>query len=96
MALSKNLHQPEGIKMTTGQRIRAESRERGRAEGLAEGRAEGLAEGRAKVLLRQLTRRFGPLPTATVQRVEQASVRDLDVWLDRILDAGSLADVLAD
>jgi hypothetical protein len=92
MALSKNLHQPEGIKMTTGQRIRAESRERGRAEGLA----EGLAEGRAKVLLRQLARRFGPLPTATVQRVEQASVRELDVWLDRILDAASLADVLAD
>ncbi|HEX6811182.1 MAG TPA: DUF4351 domain-containing protein, partial [Planctomycetota bacterium] len=87
MAFANNLNQPEGTRMTTGQKLRLEGR--------MQGRAEGRAEGQANVLLRQLTRRFGPLPTEVTQRVQAATQPELDLWIDRILDAKNLADVFA-
>ena len=70
----------------------------GRAEGLTEGRAEGLTEGLVKgeaaLLLRQLERRFGALPTEVRARVAAADTAALEVWGLRVLDAGSLEDVL--
>ncbi len=95
MALSKNLNHPEGLKMTTGQRIRLESRDLGRSEGRSEGRREGRSEGQLHVLLRQLTKRFGPLPKEIAERVQSAGQPQLDTWIDRVLDAKSLADVFA-
>ena len=85
--------------MTTGQRIRLESRqlgrEEGRREGNQEGRQQGLTEARQQTLLRQLQRRFGPLPEQHTQRVLAAGTAELDRWLDRILDAASVDDVFA-
>ena len=75
---------------------RAEGEARGRAEGEARGRAEGEARGKADMLLRQLTRRFGPLPPEIEARVRTADGRRLDAWSERILDARTLADVFAD
>jgi hypothetical protein len=61
----------------------------------ARGRKEGRKEGEGKALLRLLERRFGVLPESVTARVAQASTRDIERWLDRVLDAASLDDVLA-
>ncbi|NBC33040.1 MAG: DUF4351 domain-containing protein [Alphaproteobacteria bacterium] len=73
----------------------AKGRAEGLAEGLAEGRAEGLVEGRVEgrqeaqtdILVRQIERRFGPVPQDLRQRIDAADSATLDRWLDRILDA---------
>jgi len=59
----------------------------------AEGRVEGRTEGKADTLLRQLHRRFKILPSGVEDRVRAADSDRLDEWLDRILDAQTLADV---
>lgn len=64
------------------------------AAGRMEGRMEGRLEGEIAVLARQLTRRFGPLPTWVETRLNAATEQDLAEWGDAILDAASLTDVL--
>ena len=65
------------------------------AEGyLAIGRTEGRLEGEIGVLTRQLTRRFGALPTWAENRLNAATEEGLAEWADAVLDASSLADVL--
>jgi hypothetical protein len=61
-----------------------------RQEGLQAGRQEG----EAALLLRQLERRFGPLPPDVVARVRAADVDALEQCGLRVLDAASLDDVL--
>ena len=56
----------------------------------AEGKVEGKAEGKAEDLKRLLKRRFNALPPWAAQRIEAASIAQLDVWLDGIFDAQSL------
>jgi flagellar biosynthesis/type III secretory pathway protein FliH len=68
---------------------------RGRKEGHQEGRKEGRKEGEGKALLLLLERRFGVLPESVTARVAQSSTRDIERWLDRVLDAASLDDVFA-
>jgi predicted transposase YdaD len=76
----------------------AKGKVEGKAEGKAEGLAEGLAEGEAKAkgstLQRLLLRRFGPLPSWAEERIETASIMELDRWLDGVLDASSLEGLL--
>ncbi|MFD4432852.1 Rpn family recombination-promoting nuclease/putative transposase [Nocardia sp. NPDC058497] len=61
----------------------------------AEGRVEGRTEGEAKVLIRQLTRKFG-IPSAEVaDTVRSASIAQLELWTDRILTATTLDEVFA-
>ena len=50
-------------------------------------------EGRKATLLRQLTRRFGPVPDWAAQRMQQATPTQLDAWLETILDAPTLEAV---
>lgn len=54
------------------------------------------AEGRVAALLRLLRKRFGPLPVELEKRLAATSSDQLDRYLDRVLDAGSLDEVLAD
>lgn len=54
---------------------------------------KGRQEGEASVLIRQLTRRFGPLDASVLQRLQQASSDDLECWADNILDAKTLDEV---
>lgn len=54
---------------------------------------EGRQEGELNVLLRLLTRRFGPLDAATEQRLQRASSDELERWADNILDAQTLDEV---
>lgn len=56
----------------------------------AEGRAEGRAEEATRLLLRLLTRKFPTVPDDVRKRVESASVEQLEVWCDRVLDAETL------
>ena len=71
----------------------ADGKAEGLATGLAEGKAEGLAEGKAATLLRQLQRRFGPVPRSMRDRVAASDVAQIDTWLDAVLDAPSLSAV---
>jgi hypothetical protein len=72
----------EEVLMTTAEDLRAE------------GRVEGRVEGEANVLVRQLTRKFGPLPESTEATIRAASPAQLEVWTDRVLVAASLDEVL--
>ena len=60
----------------------------------AEGEAKGKAEGKVDVLKRQLRRRFNVLPTWAAQRIDAASITQLDTWLDGIFDAPSLEGLI--
>jgi len=45
------------------------------------------------MLKRQMKKRFGALPDEVLQRVDTASVSELDAWGENLLDAGTLEDV---
>ena len=60
-----------------------------REEGIEKGRQEG----EAKALLRQLEAKFGTPPPDLVTRVQAAEPEQIEVWLTRILTAGSPAGV---
>jgi hypothetical protein len=62
----------------------------------ARGEARGEIKGERKLLLRQLVRKFGELPYAVRQRVEEADEARLSLWAERILSAETLDDVLAE
>jgi predicted transposase YdaD len=51
------------------------------------------AEGEAAVVLRQLERKFRPLPESARLRVAGADAETLLIWAERILDANSLDEV---
>lgn len=62
----------------------------GRDEGWDEGKAKGKAEGKADTLKHQLRRRFDTVPAWAEQRIDAASIAQLDTWLDGIFEAQSL------
>jgi hypothetical protein len=60
----------------------------------SKGRREGVLEGKQDALLRQLTAKFGPVPARTVSRVRAIhSLKELDRYLDRVLEARSFAEI---
>jgi len=86
--------------MTSYEELMSRAEARGVARGVAMGEAKGEARGEAKgeqtVLLRLLTRRFGPLPADVEARVRQADTARLELWADRVLEARTLDEVLAE
>ena len=57
-------------------------------------REEGAVEAKRETLLRQLTRKFGPLPEGVTARVNALqSTAELDTYLDRLVTAGSLEEM---
>lgn len=70
--------------------------ERLRNEGYARGKAEGKAEGKAQTLIRLVRRRFGPASEQVIARIEGARAAELDQWIDRVLDARSLAELFGE
>ncbi|MEF8755096.1 MAG: DUF4351 domain-containing protein [Accumulibacter sp.] len=56
-------------------------------------KAEGKAEGEALALQKLLRRRFGSIPAEVLQEISGASVEQIDIWLDQVLDAGTLEDL---
>ena len=55
---------------------------------------KGLLKGEALALQRLLVKRFGPLSDHAAQQIESATADQIDLWIDRVLDAQSLNDVL--
>jgi hypothetical protein len=88
MAIQRHRQRPEETIMSTAERLRR--------EGMEKGMATGDRHGRAATLQRLPARRFGPLPPTIESRLRDATVADLERWADRILDAGTLDEVLAD
>ncbi|MBF0272020.1 MAG: cytosolic protein [Magnetococcales bacterium] len=65
----------------------------GQKRGRLEGRLEGKLEGKAEALIALLQRRFGSDAESVRSRVTGAEAQDLEIWLDRILEADSLHGV---
>ena len=49
--------------------------------------------GKRESLRRQLRRRFSAIPSRVDDRIQSASIEELDEWIDRILDAKTLEDI---
>lgn len=56
--------------------------------------AEGRLKGEAGLLIRQLERRFGALPDWAQDRIATSDIEAVEEWGLRVLDAGSLDEVL--
>jgi predicted transposase YdaD len=67
----------------------------GKLQGKLEGKLEGKIEGKCALLERQLTRRFGPLPAWAKEQLASATDAQLDSWGERVLDAQTIREVLA-
>ena len=68
-----------------------------RREGIQEGVKQGLEQGERKVLLRQLRRRFGAEVDGELERrVAAAPAEQIEIWVERVLSAATLAELLAD
>jgi len=67
--------------------------QRGMQQGMQQGKLEGKLEGQSTTLMRQITKRFGPLSPDTAQRLQTATAEQLELWTDRILDAPTLAAI---
>jgi predicted transposase/invertase (TIGR01784 family) len=64
-------------------------------EGRMEGRLEGTLEGRSAVLERLLRKRFGTIAPMYLERIRSASIEQLDLWAERILDAKSIQEIFS-
>ncbi|MCV2219112.1 DUF4351 domain-containing protein [Thauera sp. Sel9] len=62
----------------------------------SEGVQQGMHQGELAVLIRQLTRRFGPLDPVTDERLRKAKSVELEQWAENILDARTLEDVFSE
>ncbi len=74
---------------------REDGRVEGRVEGRAEGRAEGRIEERQALVLRLLTRKFGPLPEAVSTRITGLDSDTVLMLADALLDFATQAELIA-
>jgi predicted transposase YdaD len=66
-----------------------------RAEGKAEGKAEGQQQEARALVLRQLTRKLGLIPAATVARIDGLSVERLEHLGEALLDFAEMANLVS-
>ncbi|MBF0192841.1 MAG: DUF4351 domain-containing protein, partial [Magnetococcales bacterium] len=66
------------------------------AKGERRGMQIGRQEGETALLLRQLQRRFGAVPTWAVEKITQADLPSLEEWSLRVLEAHSLEEMFSD
>ncbi|MAM88379.1 MAG: transposase, partial [unclassified Hahellaceae] len=88
-----HLHRQAGLKEGLEQGLE-QGIEQGLERGIEQGLERGIELGEARTLKRLLTKRFGELSADALQRIDSATLVQLEVWLDRVLDADSLAAVL--
>jgi predicted transposase YdaD len=67
----------------------------GRLEGRTEGRTQGRIEGRRETILRQLRRRFGPLPADLDDRIGALTEAKVDDLVEAVLDFRNIGDAVA-
>lgn len=66
-------------------------------EWVERGKKEGRQEGEINTLLRQIERKFGSEAKKAYQdRIEKASLGELDRWLDRFATADSVEQIFGD
>lgn len=99
--MNKITHPPvlEALKHLEGMYSEAELREIAfdleKAERDAQWMLDGAkTEGYQDVLKRQLSRRFGPLSSAIVDKVDNARTEQVLAWLDNVMDAPTIDEVL--
>ncbi len=68
--------------------------ERYREEGMQKGMQEVMQKAEVLVLVRQLRSKFGDLPEGIRDRIEQADSDTLLRWLDRVLTANDINEVI--
>lgn len=73
--------------------LRAEAKAEGKAEGEAEGVVKGKAEAVRQMTLTFLTRRFGELPKALVERIATEDADWCQNLFDRAITATSLSEL---
>src|SRR5450830_422416 len=66
----------------------------GRSEGLSQGRSQGIAQGIAMMLTRVIEQRFTPVPAWAYQRLQIASVEQLEAWSEQMFSAPTLEALL--
>jgi hypothetical protein len=93
MDLAKYEYQSDFAKRYVAQG-QAEGEARGEARGEAKGRAQGEMSGRIALVIKQLTRRFGPLTDAARTQIAGASIEELDTIGERLLTAQTLQEAL--
>ena len=62
-------------------------------QGIEQGIEQGIGLGEARLLKRLLTSRFGTLPPAIAEQIDQADSADLERWSTRLFEATSLEAV---
>jgi predicted transposase YdaD len=92
--LGKQEGRQEGIQLGK-QEGRQEGIQLGKQEGRQEGIQVGRIEGESQLLAKLLSKRFGPLPAWAREKMAHADIEQLEVWGERVLDAGTLADIFA-
>jgi flagellar biosynthesis/type III secretory pathway protein FliH len=70
-----------------------EWKQQGREQGREQGERKGRDLGEVNLLLRQLERRFGSLPSWVAERLEQAREAELEHWAERVLECATLEGV---
>jgi len=65
----------------------------GMQKGIEQGIEKGIEKGEALVLQKLLIKRFGPLPADLSAQIGAATAAQIDVWVDRVLDARNLDEV---
>jgi predicted transposase/invertase (TIGR01784 family) len=97
--VQQTLDRLKGLSADTETRRMAWVRERAlldEATALHEAAARGEARGEAKALTLLLTQRFGPFTPETSQRLQTATVEQLERWLGRVLEAPNLDAVFSE
>ncbi len=97
-ARARASQEAEDTIMNLAEKLRAEGRQEGQREGRRKGREEGLRQGlqagARESLLRLLRLRFGQVDSAALARIQAADLPVLERWLDRVLSAATLGEVL--
>jgi predicted transposase YdaD len=86
--------EPNGLKKGVLRKMLTEAMPQ-KAERLMSIAEECALEGRAEMLLRMMTRRFGPVPDTYMQRVTHGSVEELHAWADALFDGKTLDEMFA-
>jgi predicted transposase YdaD len=81
--------------MTAAQEWMLEGMEKGLEKGREEGRQEGEHTALVSTLTQLIRLRFRALPPEVTPRIEAASKAELQCWIERILTAETLDDLLA-
>ena len=70
--------------------------EQGREQGVEQGLQQGMQREAQIILMRLLQKRFGALGEETHTRIQNATLEQLSMWTDKILDAPTLPAIFGD